>query len=324
MYIEDRLYGIFTIDPILEKLIHTDAVQRLKYVHQNGASYLVNPRWSNTRFDHSIGVMLLIRKLGGTIEEQIAGLLHDVSHTAFSHVVDQVLKMENEDYHEQIKHSIIIDSEIPDLLHNQNYCLEDILDDSNWPILEQSAPHLCADRIDYTLRDLYEYGEISKREVENFINTLTFCKGKIHVTTCEAGEWFVQVYYKEVLDFFLNPLNIYSNHKMAEILGSAFEKEIINKDDFLKTDEELLQILTRSGDEAIQKELSKLNASVEVIESSEDYSIHIRNKVRLVDPDHFDGKYSKPISECSEKIRKTNQIARERALKGVKIKVISS
>ncbi len=322
MYIEDRLYGNFKIDAILEELIHTKAVQRLKYIHQNGASYLVNPKWNNTRFDHSIGVMLLIRKLGGTIEEQIAGLLHDVSHTAFSHVVDQVLKMENEDYHEQIKHSIIMDSEIPDLLQKHNFQLEDILDDSNWSILEQPAPHLCADRIDYTLRDLYEYGEISHNEVEYFIDNLTFCEGKIHVIDREAGEWFVQVYYKEVLDFFFNPLNVYSNHKMTEILTSVFEKGYITKEDFLKTDEKLLQKILNSGDETIKKELGKLHTGVVVIESLDDYSIHIHNKTRFIDPDLFDGKESKPISECSEKTREMNRNARERALKGMKIKVV--
>jgi len=50
-----------------------------------------------TRFDHSVGVMLLIRKLGAgsspasaLLKEQVAALLHDVSHTAFSHVIDYV------------------------------------------------------------------------------------------------------------------------------------------------------------------------------------------------------------------------------------------
>ncbi len=36
--------------------------------------------------------MMLVNRLGGSLEEQIAALLHDVSHTAFSHVIDYVLE----------------------------------------------------------------------------------------------------------------------------------------------------------------------------------------------------------------------------------------
>lgn len=60
--------------PILAELIQTKPLQRLKNIHQRGASYLVNLNWNVTRFDHSIGAVLLIRKLGGSIEKQIAGL----------------------------------------------------------------------------------------------------------------------------------------------------------------------------------------------------------------------------------------------------------
>lgn len=63
------------------------------------------------RYDHSVGVMLLIRMLGGTLEEQIAGLLHDVSHTAFSHVADYVFENRDEDYHEIIFRSVVESSE---------------------------------------------------------------------------------------------------------------------------------------------------------------------------------------------------------------------
>ena len=43
-----------------------------------------------TRYEHSVGVMLLARRVGGGLREQVAALLHDVSHTAFSHVIDHV------------------------------------------------------------------------------------------------------------------------------------------------------------------------------------------------------------------------------------------
>lgn len=52
--------------------------------------------------------MLLLRKLGASLNEQIAGLLHDASHTAFSHTADWVLgHKETEDY-QDIHHERIL------------------------------------------------------------------------------------------------------------------------------------------------------------------------------------------------------------------------
>ena len=102
MIVLDSIYGEHIVEGVLEELIVSKPVQRLKGIHQGGASYLVNEKWDVTRFDHSIGVMLLIKALGGSLEEQIAGLLHDVSYTAFSHVIDFVLDCKDEDYHEKI------------------------------------------------------------------------------------------------------------------------------------------------------------------------------------------------------------------------------
>ncbi len=76
MLITDALYGSFEIDGVLEELILSEPVQRLKGIYQAGASFLVNSKWNISRFEHSIGVMLLIKKFGGSVEEQIAGLLH--------------------------------------------------------------------------------------------------------------------------------------------------------------------------------------------------------------------------------------------------------
>ena len=116
MKIKDDIYGDFEIEGVLEELINTKKFQRLKNIHQGGASYLVNPNWNVTRYEHSVGTMLLIKKMNGTIEEQIAGLLHDISNTAFSHVVDFALNKSNEDYHEEIYEKIIEHSGIPEIL----------------------------------------------------------------------------------------------------------------------------------------------------------------------------------------------------------------
>ena len=56
-----------------------------------------------TRFEHSLGVFALLRRLRAPRREQVAGLLHDISHTAFSHAVDFVFTSEEQDHHEQLK-----------------------------------------------------------------------------------------------------------------------------------------------------------------------------------------------------------------------------
>jgi HD superfamily phosphohydrolase len=126
MKINDIVYGEWEIEDVLGELLLSSPVQRLKRIHQGGASYLVNPKWNITRYEHSVGVMLLVKKLGGSMEEQIAALLHDVSHTAFSHVIDFVLERKNEDYHEMIFQSIVEKSIIPDILTKHGYNSQEV------------------------------------------------------------------------------------------------------------------------------------------------------------------------------------------------------
>lgn len=321
MKLNDELYGEFVVEEVLEKLIYSKAVQRLKGIHQGGASYLVNERWNLTRYEHSIGVMLLIKKLGGKIEEQIAGLLHDVSHTAFSHVVDDVLNYKNEDYHEFIFKEVITKSDIPDILKDYGYNYKDILfDDSQWTILEQPLPALCADRIDYTLRDMYSYGKISMEEVSTFLQNLKVVNGRLCIRKVEAAEWFVAAYYKEVIDFFLHPLNVYGYFKLAQILRKGIEKGIITKHHFLMEDIQVIAELRGSEDEEIICLLKELK-DVQVEENKTDYQIHMKKKVRLIDPDVAHEEKLIPASRISDKVKTMNDQAYEKASKGIYIKV---
>lgn len=324
MIIYDKIYGELEVDKVIEELILSEPVQRLKGIHQGGASYLVNEKWNETRFDHSVGVMLLIRKLGGSLEEQIAGLLHDVSHTAFSHVIDFVFENKEEDYHEKIYSSVVENSEIPAILAKFNYNYEEILfNDSKWTLLEQSAPELCADRIDYTLRDMYSYGNISLQEVHVFLKNLIVIEGKIYLKNIEVAEWFVETYYKEVIDFFMDPLNIYGYDMLAKTLKLALEKKILNLNDFLGKDNELLNKINSSNDKELLDLLRKLNPNVQVKEDGENYDLHRKNKLRMIDPSIIKNGELIPTSELSERVRILSNVAYEKATRGMYVKIIS-
>ena len=85
----DTFYGSIDVqEPVLIDLIHSPAVQRLKRVHQYGVAFYTTHKENYTRYDHSLGVFAILRLKEASLQEQIAGLLHDVSHTAFSHVGD--------------------------------------------------------------------------------------------------------------------------------------------------------------------------------------------------------------------------------------------
>ncbi|WP_286058970.1 HD domain-containing protein [Bacillus mojavensis] len=325
MEINDVLYGRHQIDGVLEELIKSAPVQRLKGVYQGGASFLVNPKWNVTRYEHSIGVMLLIKRLGGTIEEQIAGLLHDVSHTAFSHVIDFVFKNEAEDYHENIFQQVIDQSEIPGILKKHGYDADDLLlNDTRWTLLEQPAPELCADRIDYTLRDMYQYGQITLREAEIFLDHLVVRNGRVFPDSIETAEWFVRVYYKEVIDFFMNPVNVYGYEYLAQTLKAALKHNVIAAEDLLKTDQEVLGILHSSENDEVLRLLEKIHPHILVKEDDIHYNFHRKTKMRLIDPSIFFHNEWITSSSVSEHIRKMGESAYRKAKKGVYIKVIEN
>lgn len=325
MKVIDNIYGEFLLDGVLEELILSRPVQRLKGVYQGGASYWVNEKWDVTRYEHSIGVMLLIMKIGGSIEEQIAGLLHDVSHTAFSHVIDFVFENKEEDYHEKIYQHIIIESEIPLILRKYGYDYKDILfDDSKWQLLERQAPELCADRVDYTLRDMYQYGNISLEEINHFFASLIILDGKMYLKNIETAEWFVKTYYREVIDFFMNPLNIYGYDLLAKALKLALDKNIINLKTLLKTDAEVMNLLRSSDDEDLQSLLKQIHRNVKVKEDKNEYDLHRTNKVRLIDPSVLYENKLIRASKLSENIKNMGEEARNKAESGMYVKIISN
>ena len=311
MEIDDILFGKWSIDGVLEELISSEPIQRLKGIYQAGAGYWVNEKWNVTRYDHSIGTMLLVKKLGGSTQEQIAALLHDVSHTAFSHVIDFALDNRQEDYHESIFEQVIIRSEIPHILERHGYDYRRILlDHSKWTLLERPAPELCADRIEYTLRDMYTYGVITKGEVLDFLAKLIVVDGKIAVLDIEAAEWFTETYYKEVIGFFMDPLNVYGYDVLAKALKIALDKELLGLDTLLQTDTEVMELLCNTGDAEVDCYINLLQRGREV--KADDTGVR-KGKVRLIDPAVVVDGELKKASFLSMKVRRMTEEAKRKA-----------
>ena len=98
-------------------------------------------------------------------KEQVAGLLHDISHTAFSHAVDFVVTSDEQDHHESLKPAHARPPRHRRGRVSPGFSPADFYDDSIYPLLERPLPWLCADRLDYFLRDGLACGVVTPREV---------------------------------------------------------------------------------------------------------------------------------------------------------------
>ena len=114
-----------------------------------------------------------MKKYNASTEEQIAGLIHDVSHSAFSHCIDYVLDIGSEKEHnhqDNLFESFVRKTEIPEIIKKHDFDSEYILDDANFPLKEKDLPDLCADRIDYSLRTAVIFKEADNADINYFLN----------------------------------------------------------------------------------------------------------------------------------------------------------
>jgi uncharacterized protein len=325
MLINDAVYGSHQIqEPVLIEVLQSAALQRIQGVHVSGASFLVRERRDVSRYEHSVGVMLLIRLLGGSIAEQLAGLLHDVAHTAFSHVVDFALSNRAEDFHEQHFMHVLERSSIPAILQQHGLAISNIIPLEQWPLLEQEMPDLCADRIDYTLRDLLRIGFIDGASLHTFLAQLQNYEGKIVCRSLEAALWFTEQYARLVLELFLHPRELFANQQLAAALRLALSNGDVQEEDLFLQDAELFSRLQELHHPDIDHYLHYLQPALEVIEDMAGNGEKIALKARHLDPLVLqeDGRVVR-CSELEPRVQRIQAMMRQKTTDGMYLKVIS-
>lgn len=275
----DELYGEYHVNCIIFEIMETSVFKRLRNIHQSGGGYLVNELWNVTRYEHSVGTMILSLKFGGNVEEQIKSLLHDISHSAFSHVIDYILKNNNEDYHEIIQKDFLKNEELINIFEKYRLNLDRIMS-TNYNLLDADLPDLSFDRIDYTLRDLFRQKLIAKDDINDLLGHIIIYKGTLCFNSIEAGKHFKELYFKETVEYFNDPLNKYINTVLANLLSKALHEKIIELKDFNFTEEIILEKIKNSH---YEKELENI-INKKYFESFLQSNRKIEIKQRHIDP----------------------------------------
>ncbi|MFB6175108.1 MAG: HD domain-containing protein [Candidatus Nanohalobium sp.] len=300
MLIEDAVYGDREVEEeVLKELIDSRPFQRLKNIHQAGPQPFFMDKYPMTRYEHSLGVMLLLREHGASIEEEIAGLLHDVPHTAFSHTADFVYDTDEHDYHDRFLEKVVKDSEIPEILERHGLDVDYILDEENFGLLERDAPDLCADRIDYFLRDSKRYGGW---KVQHFVDSITAAEGMFVLDDKEKAVEYGKKYAEADEKWWANPKEVIITEIFADAIREALKQDILAEEELFGTDEEVMGTLRSAENEVIKEKLELLDNGFEIELEAEDPDMEVTTKARAVDPPVLvDGEVRK-ASEFSEEL----------------------
>ncbi len=286
----ETIYGTEVItEPVLIDLINDKYMQRLKEINQYGIDYYVYKAEKYTRYDHSLGVFFLVRLYGGSLKEQIAALLHDVSHTTFSHVGDFLFNKVNtkDSYQDDIHYSFIKQSSLKDVLKKHGYKIKDILHkNKDFTCLESDLPNICADRLEYNLFGGVLQGLINLSDIKVILNDLKFKNNIWYFKNAQYAKLFADV------SLYLST-NRWANHDTAvinvlatNVLKSALKLNIIDHDDICYgRDHDVWSKLVLSNDDLIKVGINKLlNFKDYYRVDYNDFDIFLKLKCRIIDP----------------------------------------
>jgi hypothetical protein len=294
----DRVYGAVSIDdPGVLNLVGCASFQRLKGVRQAGPSAMAFPFKNVTRFEHSLGVFLLLRALAAPKREQVAGLLHDVSHTAFSHAVDFVFSSEEQDHHEQLKPLLLDRPDIAQALAGLGYKPSEFYDDSVYPLLEQPLPALCADRLDYFLRDGLACRVVTPEFVTRILSHLISIDAKLVLTNVPLAREAATLFEVMNLNWWASPVEAFIYNEFADALREGLRLGILINDDLLTEDDLVLAKLDAARSPLIAQKLENIRRCSPT--SIEGYSARIVPKQRWLDPSVLVNGRAQPLSTLS-------------------------
>ncbi len=161
-------------DQVIWDLVNSKEFQRLRRIKQLGTSYLVFHGAEHSRFNHSLGVYEIVRRIsddvfhgrpewdeGERLTVLCAALLHDLGHGPFSHSYEKVFDVDHEEFTRAIltgdtEVNSILQKVAPDFPADVAEVIAKTY--SNKQVVSLISSQIDADRMDYLQRDAYYTG----------------------------------------------------------------------------------------------------------------------------------------------------------------------
>ncbi|AGK60189.1 HD superfamily phosphohydrolase [Archaeoglobus sulfaticallidus PM70-1] len=185
--IQDSVHGMIELPEWAERIIDTPQLQRLRRIKQLGFANLVYPGANHSRFEHSLGVFYITKKLTEKLEISkdsemeilISAIIHDSAHAPFSHSSERIIKRYLGKTHERIDF-YLKSTELEDVIKELGFSLRDVarhLSEESYGIV---SGEIDADRMDYLVRDSHYTGvAYGVFDITRLINTTKFVNDRL-------------------------------------------------------------------------------------------------------------------------------------------------
>ncbi|MBM7095531.1 HD domain-containing protein [Bacillus sp. H-16] len=282
-------------DELIWKLIGTREFQRLRRVRQLGTTYVTFHGAEHTRFNHSLGVYEIMRRMVENIEEKenwdpeerlvclSAALLHDVGHGPFSHSFEKVFHTDHEHWTREI---ILGQTEINAVLRTISDAFPQKVADvigktyDNKLVISLISSQIDADRMDYLQRDAFytgvSYGHFDMERILRVMRP-TEDQAVFKYSGMHAVEDYIMSRYQMYWQVYFHPVTRSAEVILSKILhrakhlyeeGYSFKDEprhfislfsgSITLEDYLKLDEAVIMYyfqMWQEEDDSILKDL---------------------------------------------------------------------
>jgi uncharacterized protein len=229
-------------DKVIWDLVGTKEFQRLRRIKQLGTTFLTFHGAEHSRFNHSLGVYEIVRRIiddvfQGRLEWNdddrlltlCAALLHDLGHGPFSHAFEKVFDFDHEDFTRAI---ILGDTEVNKVLTQVSpdfpQKVAEVIEKTSEKKLVVSliSSQIDADRMDYLQRDAYftgvSYGQF---DMERILRVMRPREDQVVIkkSGMHAVEDYIMSRYQMYWQVYFHPVSRSAEVILTKILHRAKE-----------------------------------------------------------------------------------------------------
>ena len=265
-------------DKVIWDLIGTKEFQRLRRIRQLGTTYLTFHGAEHSRFNHSLGVYEIVRRIIDNVfagrpewdkDERLlvlcAALLHDLGHGPFSHSFEKVFDFDHEEFTRRI---ILGKTEVNQILMkvspNFPAKVAEVIAKTyrNKLVVSLISSQIDADRMDYLQRDAYftgvSYGHFDMERILRVMRPRED-QAVIKKSGMHAVEDYIMSRYQMYWQVYFHPVTRSAEVILSKILHRAkhlfetgycfhydpihfisFFKNNVTLEDYLKLDESVI------------------------------------------------------------------------------------